>query len=120
MAVGFLIAGGIHLLPVAGVLGAARLEALYGTAIEDRDLLVLMRHRAVLFGCLGALLCLAAFRAELRPVALTLGLASATAFLALALGGHGAALRRVVVADVVALAALLAAGVGMAWGGAHR
>ncbi len=36
--------------------GRRRLEALYGVDIEDPNLLLAMRHRAVLFGLLGGLL----------------------------------------------------------------
>ena len=105
---GLLVAALIHLLPLAGVLGAERLQALYGIAVQGPDLAILLRHRAVLFGLLGAFLLLAAFRPALQGLALVAGLASVLSFLALAWAtpGHNAALARVVVADWVALAAL--------------
>ena len=56
-----IVVGIIHLLPLTGVAGPGRLQALYGVAITDPDLVVLMRHRAVLFGILGAYCVLAAF-----------------------------------------------------------
>lgn len=56
------IVGVIHLLPLSGVLGVGRLAALYGVSISDPNLSVLMRHRAVLFGLLGAFLVFAAFK----------------------------------------------------------
>ena len=52
----------IHLLPLSGVLGGARLSVLYGLSFDDPNLAILMRHRAVLFGLLGAFLLYAAFR----------------------------------------------------------
>jgi hypothetical protein len=101
----FLLVGVINALPVVGVLGAAQLESLYGQPVDDPDLLLLMRHRAVLFGLLGGLLIAAAFRPGLRTVATLAGGISMSAFcfLALPLESHGASLQRVFWADVVAL-----------------
>ena len=106
-----IIAGLIHLLPVTGVLGAERLAALYGLAVQEPNLLILLRSRAVLFGLLGALLIYAAWRPALQPVALCGGLVSVLTFLFLAYNspGYNDALRRVMIADWVALACLLIA-----------
>ncbi|WP_211163693.1 hypothetical protein [Azoarcus taiwanensis] len=48
-----IIVGIIHLLPLAGVLGADRLASLYGIAFDEPKTVIPMRHRAVLFGLLG-------------------------------------------------------------------
>ncbi|RZU01077.1 phosphopantetheine adenylyltransferase [Rivibacter subsaxonicus] len=98
----------IHLLPLSGVLGAERLAALYGLRFDDPNLAILMRHRAVLFGLLGAFFLLAAFVPSLQPLALIGGFLSVASFLWLAWssGGYNAALGRVVTADVVALVCL--------------
>lgn len=106
-----IVAGVIHLLPLSGVLGAERLAALYGVAFQEPNLLLLMRSRAVLFGLLGGLLVYAAFRQPLQPIALTGGLLSVLAFLLLAWStpGYNEALRRVVLADWLALICLLLA-----------
>lgn len=107
------IPGVIHLMPVTGLLGEAKLAALYGIPFDDPNLLILMRHRAVLFGLLGAFLLAAAFRRAWRAPAVVAGLVSAASFVALALGadGYNDAIRRVVLADVVAIACLLGAAV---------
>ncbi|MFN9031005.1 MAG: phosphopantetheine adenylyltransferase [Betaproteobacteria bacterium] len=104
-----LIAGVIHLLPLPGVLGAPQLARLYGVTVDDPSLAILLRHRAVLFGLLGAFLVAAVFKPEWRLLAATLALVSAVAFLVIALGvgGYNGALQRVVIADVVAVACLL-------------
>ncbi|WP_339523492.1 phosphopantetheine adenylyltransferase [Pseudomonas sp. EA_35y_Pfl2_R111] len=106
-----IIAGIIHLLPLSGVLGAERLAQLYGLAFEEPNLLLLMRSRAVLFGLLGAFLVYAAFRPALQPLALIGGLVSVLSFLLLAWSSptYNEALRRVVIADWLALACLLIA-----------
>lgn len=116
-AAALVVAGLIHLLPVSGVLGGERLAALYGLALDDPNLQILMRHRAVLFGLLGAFLLLAAARPAWQPLAYVAGLVSAGAFLLLAwsVGGYNPLIGRVVLADVVATACLLAGAAAHAW-----
>jgi hypothetical protein len=113
VAAGLLVAAAIHLMPVIGVLGAVRLESLYGLGMSDPSLQILMRHRAVLFGLLGAFLLLAAFRRALQGTALLVAAISIVAFLVLAwsVGDYNAAVGRVVRADLVALLAIAIAAV---------
>jgi len=95
----------VHLAPLVGVLGAARLEGLYGVPIDGPDLAILMRHRAVLFGLLGLYQLWAVFHPEHRTAAFVAGIVSLGAFLALASStpGHNASLAKVASIDVVAL-----------------
>ena len=105
-----LVAGLFHVLPVAGVLGAERLASLYGVAVGDPALLLLMRHRAVLFGVLGAFMLHAAWSPPLQGWALAAGLVSTASFVALAMAAPlTPALRTVMWIDVALFAALLAA-----------
>jgi hypothetical protein len=115
IAVMLVIVGVIHLLPLAGVLGAERLSALYGLRIDEPNLVILMRHRAVLFGLLGGYLLYAAFQPAHQRVALTAAWISVATFLylALAAGGYNAAIARVFWADVIAALCLLIATVAM-------
>jgi hypothetical protein len=101
----------VHALPLLGVTGGARLASLYGITPMDASLEILMRHRAVLFGLLSALLAYAAFKPELHGLALLGATVSVISFLALALmtGGYNDAVATVVKVDVVA-AVLLVAG----------
>lgn len=103
------VVGVIHLLPLAGVVGAPRLSALYGIAVAEPNLELLLRHRAVLFGVLGGLCVAAAFRPALQGFALVAAATSVLSFLVLArmIGGYNAQVGRVVTADWVALAALV-------------
>jgi hypothetical protein len=101
--------GVLHLVPAWGVLGAERLARLYGALPPDPSLVLLLRHRALLFGVLGAFCCAAAFVRPWRWPALVAALVSTAGFVALAAGRAEAiapALRRVVAADVIASAAL--------------
>ncbi len=108
--VALLVASFIHLMPLRGVLGASSLAALYGVDVRDRSLLLLLRHRAVLFGLLGAALLYAAFVPRFWTAALAAGLVSTTSFMALmgSPSGQHPALARVFVADAVAVAFMLA------------
>ena len=110
------LAGIIHLFPLPGVLGAGQLTRLYGVSADDPNLGILLRHRAALFGLLGALLIAAAFRPDLRAVALIAGLVSTVSFLVIAwgVGGYNVQVARVVVADLLAVVLLLVAA-GIEW-----
>lgn len=104
-----LIVAVIHLLPLSGVLGSERLAALYGLSINESNLAILMRHRAVLFGLLGLFLLFAAFRPAFQTAAFIAGFISVVSFLWLAwsVGGYNAQVARVVMADIVALVCLI-------------
>jgi hypothetical protein len=110
-----ILAGIIHLLPLAGVLGHERLAVLYGIDTSDPNLSILLRHRAVLFGLLGAFLVVAGFRPGWQAAAFVAALVSVVSFLLLAwsTGGYNALIGRVVTVDLVALAAVLVGAV--AW-----
>jgi len=107
----FVLVALIHLVPTVGVLSADRLHGLYGVTIEDPDLLILMRHRAVLLGIVGVLVGVAAFRPSLRPAASFAAFANMLAFIAIAMGaeGIGPEVERVAFADGVACVLLVAA-----------
>lgn len=104
-------AGVLHLAPLSGLVSAARLQALYGLPLREPGLVLLLRHRALLFGLLGGLLLLGAWRRELQLLAIVAGLASMLGFVAL--GGPPSALprplRRVAQADLAASLLLVAA-----------
>lgn len=97
----------IHLAPSLGILGASTLQRLYGVNYSNEaTTLLLMRHRAVLFGILGALIGTAAFVPELQGVADVGGLVSIVSFLGLERmhAGHGnARVDNVVRMDWIAL-----------------
>ena len=103
--------GLLNLYPLVGVIGASWLQRLYGITItpDQHDLLLLLRHRAVLFGILGAFIVFAAFQVALQRLAIIAGLLSMVTYVVLSvLERHGNdALRKVMLADVVASVVLL-------------
>ena len=105
------VVGVIHLLPLVGIAGPEKLATLYGIQVGEPNLAILMRHRAVLFGLLGAFMCYSAFRPNLQLFSLIGGFISVGSFLWLAwtTGGYNAMVGKVVVADVFALLFLFVA-----------
>jgi hypothetical protein len=112
---GLVVAGVINLLPLSGVLGRSWLTSLYGLEIGSADLEILLRHRAVLFGILGALLLASVFIAGWRSAAVFAAALSMASFIVVALivGGYGPPIRTIIVADVIGLVALAPAVVQM-------
>jgi hypothetical protein len=98
-----LIVGAIHLLPAWGVLGASALKQLYGVQLPEPNLLLLMRHRALLFGLLAALLLAAAFRPAWQGLALAAAWVSVPGFVLLAPPDLSPSLQRVWWIDVAVL-----------------
>jgi hypothetical protein len=101
----------IHALPLIGVVSASKVSSLYGIAVKDANLEILLRHRAVLFGLLAGFLAYAAFHRHLHNLALIAAWVSLVAFLvlAVAVGDYNAALSTVVKADMLALALVVIA-----------
>jgi hypothetical protein len=106
-----LLVGLLNFYPVIGAVGAVRLTALYGLPIEGPDLAILMRHRALLFGLVGAFIVSAAFAPGLRAPAFIAGFVSMGGFIWIARseGTYGRHIRKVVIADIAGSAALLVA-----------
>ncbi len=95
----------------AVALAPARTTSLYGFAAKGPALALAIRHRAVLLALVGLLLGIALIDDRWLPAALLVAGVSKLSFLALyaATGPHGPPMRRVALADVVALALLGAA-----------
>ncbi|MEH6405587.1 MAG: hypothetical protein V7750_19605 [Sneathiella sp.] len=106
-----LVVATIHILPIIGFVGIDRLAALYEIKINDGNLEILMRHRAVLFGILGGFLAYAAFTPSNQPLAFLAAGISLLSFLFLtfSVGEFNDAIQKVVIVDIVALVCLFGA-----------
>lgn len=106
-----LVVAVIHLLPLIGFLGADQLARLYAIHVSDPNLELLMRHRAILFGILGAVFVLAAIRPSYRVLAFSAASVSIGSFLYLCWSADSIndALRGVQIVDLVAGVGLVAA-----------
>lgn len=101
----------VNLLPVTGVLSAARLEAGYGIPVGGPDLAILLRHRALLFAVVGVLLAGAAVIPGWRGIATAAGLFSMLSFTLLVwlTPGANAQLAAIARVDAIASVALIVA-----------
>lgn len=101
----------IHCLPLLGVLGPEKLESLYQIKVQDPNLEILLRHRAVLFGLVGGFFFVAAFNPKYHFLGLIAGAISVLSFIGLcySVGGFNAAIARVIMADWIVLGCLVIA-----------
>ena len=106
-----LVVAVIHLLPISGFFGVEQLASLYEIKITDGNLEILMRHRAILFGILGGILAYAAFTPAIQPIAFLAAFISVASFffLSFSVGEFNDAIRKVIIADIVASVSLLGA-----------
>jgi hypothetical protein len=98
----FAATGVIHLLPLVGLLGRPLLERAYGIHLgEGQDLVILMQHRALLFGLLATACLLAVGRPSWRTPVGTGVLVSMLGFVLIAgWQPHGAAVAQVMWVDM--------------------
>lgn len=106
-----LVVAVIHLLPLSGIFGVERLTSLYEIEITDGNLEILMRHRAMLFGILGGFVAYAAFKPAVQPMAFLAAFISVASFffLSFSVDEFNDAIRKVLIADIVASVSLLGA-----------
>ena len=110
------IAGLINFLPVIGVISAGKIAGAYDVDWEGRDLELLLRHRALLFGLVGGFLLASVFVPAWQWQAITIAALSMVGFLFLAweLAPVNAAMGKIAMADLVGLACLVA-GAALNW-----
>jgi hypothetical protein len=110
------LVGAINSYPLVGVLSVKILSGLYLIDVQSNDLLILLKHRAVLFGLLGGFIIYSAFKPDLQWLAIIMGLISMLSFIVIAFlaGDYGPGIRKVIIADVIASLGLLIV-LGLRW-----
>ena len=105
------VVGIINFLPVLGVASADRLAHAYGIDLFGNDLVILMRHRAILFGVLGGfILYSVVYPVHQWPAMIMAGVAMiGYVYLMFSVGGYNAELARVMLVDYVGIACLAGA-----------
>lgn len=104
-----IIAGLINFFPVLGVFSTTVLSNAYGIPEPQGNLAILLQHRALLFGILGAIIIASVFKKHLQTTAVLAGLVSTIGFIGIAVmaGSYGDKIQSVIVADVVAVVLLV-------------
>ena len=99
------IVGLINFIPVIGVLGAGNIQAAYGISLTSEELMILMRHRALLFGIIGGFILYAAFVRAYQLVAMTMAAISMIGFVVLVYtsGDYNGQISRVMTIDIVGI-----------------
>ncbi len=103
-----IIVGLINFLPVMGVISAMRLEEAYSIELASNDLIILMRHRALLFGLVGGFIIYSAFKPIYRSAAMLFAGVSMVGFVALAhlTGNFNENINQIMLVDYVGIVLL--------------
>ena len=108
-----IVVGLINIAPVIGVISAQKLESAYSVTLAGNDLAILMRHRAMLFGVLGAFILYSAFNPFYQLASMIMAGVSMVGFalLVLGTGAYNEAIGKVLFIDILGILFLLAAAV---------
>jgi len=74
------IVGLINFAPIIGILGSKELESTYGLSLLSDDLLILLQHRALLFGLLGGFILYSAYNPLYQTAAIVMAAISMVGF----------------------------------------
>ena len=107
------VVGLINFLPIIGVLSADKLSAAYSVELIGNDIVILMRHRALLFGIIGGFIFFSLFKPLYQEAAMVMAAISMIGFLYFiwAVDGHNDALSKIAMVDVIGIVCLLIAAV---------
>lgn len=103
-----LIVGIINFLPLVGVLSAQKLESAYSISLVSNDLVILMRHRALLFGIIGGFILYSVFFETYQNAAIVMAAVSMLGFVGITLlvGGYNQSIFKVLIVDFLGIAFL--------------
>jgi hypothetical protein len=103
-----IIVGIINFVPVVGAISTNNLENAYSISLASNDLIILMRHRALLFGVLGSFILYSVFVKPFQGAAMLMAAVSMLGYVALVylVGGYNASILNVLFIDVIGLAVL--------------
>ena len=103
--------GVINFLPGLGVGSAAMLSQAYAVELDRNDLVILMRHRALLFGIVGGFIIYSVFVPGYQMPAMVMAAVAMPGyvFLMWQVGDYNASLHKIMVVDLVGILCLAGA-----------
>lgn len=106
-----IVVGLINVAPLMGLLSAQKLQSAYAIELASSDLIILMRHRALLFGVLGGFILYSAFVSSYQGAAMIMAAISMVGYAVLVylVGGYNESLFKVLIADIVGILFLIIA-----------
>lgn len=107
------VVGVINFLPVLGVVSAARLSKAYAIEFDGNDMVILMRHRALLFGIVGGFILYSVFVPGYQTPAMVMAAVAMLGYVVIMwrVGEYNASLQKVMVVDIVGILCLSGAAV---------
>jgi hypothetical protein len=106
-----IIVGVINFLPVIGVLSAEKLHGAYSVELIGNDIIILMRHRALLFGLVGGFILYSVFKPSYQSAAMVMAAISMLGFLYFvwAAGDYNASIAKIAIIDLAGIVCLVIA-----------
>jgi hypothetical protein len=108
-----IIVGLINFLPVIGVISASKISQAYSVELSSNDLVILLRHRALLFGVVGGFILYSAFEPRYQVAAMIMAAVSMLGYLGVMylVGDYNPSIFKVAIVDMVGIGFLIAAAV---------
>jgi len=106
-----LIVGVINFMPVIGIISAERLSGAYSVELIGNDIIILMRHRALLFGLVGGFILYSVFKPSYQTPAMVMAVISMLGFLYFvwAASDYNASISKIAITDLVGILCLVIA-----------
>jgi len=103
-----IIVGLINFIPTIAIISAQKLEAAYSIKLISNDLIILLRHRALLFGILGGFILYSVKATYYQGAAMIMAGISMLGYVVLmfTVGGYNEALYKILIIDVVGIVIL--------------
>ena len=108
-----LVVGVINFLPIVGVISADKLSRAYSVDLIGNDIVILMRHRALLFGIIGGFVLYSVYNPTYQLAAMIMAAISMFGFLYFVsvAADYNQSIFKIAIIDIIGIACLVIAAV---------